>query len=73
MASVSGSMTEIGAFEDLDDAKIWKRRVRLAVAGVDDDALGAVGDADVGAKRGGRGQDGGQYEGGPAQGSMSRH
>jgi hypothetical protein len=73
MASVSGSMTDIGAVEDLDDAKIRKRRVRLAVAGVDDDAFGAIGDADLGAKCDGRGQNGGEYDGGPAQGSTSRH
>ena len=38
-----------GAVDDLHDAEVGKRRVRLAVAGVDDNTLGTVRDADLGA------------------------
>ena len=66
-----------GARDDLDDAKVGKRRIRFAVAGVDDHALGSVGDADLRPNlsndRGGQTEERGQCDGRSARGSMSRH
>ncbi len=52
-----------GAIDDLHDAEVGKRRVRLAVAGVDDNTLGTVRDADFGAEDGGQRDDSGRCDG----------
>ena len=50
MAPVLSTVTgPVGAVDDLHHAEVGKRGVRLPVARVDDDALGTVGDADLGA------------------------
>ena len=83
-ARIHGEILDVGAglerdhrprraVDDLDDAKIGKRRIRFAVARVDDHALGSVGDADLRADRGGQTEERGQCDGRSSRGSMSRH